>query len=184
MTYPSSGWREMFGGVNCLPVCALIMPRDKLVARLDAFSFAHDLSEGYPLFLLLLTAPALPEIVGLPGAFGHISLRPQDRPSITMEDRRPWVRDIALYLADLTRSAAVAGPGQWALLTGGETAASAIDTKTIAELRAGLADSTRHLRLLQSEIARLRASTPPGHHADLSPAGARAGQRVAEEHAA
>ena len=164
MTYPARGWREMFGGVNCLPVCALVMPRTGLIARLDAFAFEHDLSEDYTLFLLLLTDPALPAIVELPGAFGHISLRAQDRHSITMEDRRPWVRDIALYLADLTRSAAVAGPGQWALLTQNETGrdavTAAIDTKTIAELRAGLAGRERQLRLLQSEIIRLRATGP------------------------
>jgi hypothetical protein len=184
MTYPASGWREMFGGVNRLPVCALVMPRDQLAARLDAFTFGHDLSEDYTLFLLLLTDPALPEIVELPGTFGHISLRAQEQHSITMEDRRPWVRDISLYLADLTRSPAVAGPGQWALLTAGNTATATIDAKTIAELRAGLADGARQLRLMQSEIARLRAAGSPDHPADQAPAKTHLSQRVAEEHAA
>ncbi len=164
MTYPASGWREMFGGVNRLPVCALVMPREQLLARLDAFAFGHDLSEDYTLFLLLLTDPALPEIVELPGVFGHISLRPGDGHSITMKDRRPWVRDIALYLADLTRAAAVAGPGQWALLTqigtGTGTASATLDAKTIAELRAALEDRDRQLRLMQRETARLRATNP------------------------
>jgi hypothetical protein len=166
MTYPASGWREMFAGVNRLPVCALIIPRETLIARLDAFTFRHDLSEDYTLFLLLLTDPALPEIVELPGTFGHISLRAQDRHSITMEDRRPWVRDIALYLADLTQTATVAGPGQWALLARGDTAAATIDTKTIAELRAGLADRDRQIRLMKSELARLRATSPTNNQAD------------------
>jgi hypothetical protein len=166
MTYPASGWREIFSGVNCLPVCALVMPREALIARLDAFTFDHDLSEDYALFLLVLTDPGLPEIVELPGGFGHISLRAHDQHSVTMADRRPWVRDIALYLADLTRSAAVAGPGQWALLTqsgavGNTAAAAAIDTKTIAELRAGLAERDRDLRLMRSENARLRAADHP-----------------------
>ncbi|MCZ6523804.1 MAG: glycosyltransferase [Alphaproteobacteria bacterium] len=171
MTYPASGWREMFGGVNCLPVCALVMPRAGLIARLDAFTFEHDLSEDYTLFLLLLTDPALPEIVELPGLFGHISLRAGDHNSVTMEDRRPWARDIALYLTDLTRTASVTGPGQWALLarneTGRDSAAAALDAKTIAELRAGLANRDRQLRLMQSEIARLRALSPP----DSNPGG-------------
>jgi len=164
MTYPAAGWREMFGGVNRLPVCALVMPRELLLARLDAFAFEHDLSEDYALFLLVLTDPALPEIVELPGTFGHISLRAGEGHSITMEDRRPWVRDIALYLAGLTRTAAVAGPGQWALLTqtgaGRDPEAATLDAKTIAELRAALTGRDRQLRLMQHEIARLRAAGP------------------------
>jgi hypothetical protein len=74
------------------------------------------------------------------------------------------VRDIALYLADLTRAAAVAGPGQWALLTqigpGPDTASTTLDAKTIAELRAALEDRDRQLRLMQRETARLRATSP------------------------
>ncbi len=162
MSYPAAGWREMFGGVNRLPVCALVMPREPLLARLDAFAFEHDLSEDYALFLLVLTDPALPEIVELPGTFGHISLRPDERHSITLEDRRPWASGIALYLADLTRAAAVAGPGKWALLTqigaGRDPASAVLDANTIAELRAALTGRERQLRLMQSENARLRAT--------------------------
>jgi hypothetical protein len=165
-SYPASGWREMFRGFNRLPVCALVMPREALVARLDAFEFAHDLSEDYTLFLLLLTDPALAEIVELPGVFGHISLRPKEGQSITLEDRRPWVRDIALYLADLTRSPRVAGPGLWALLTqlenppGAGSAAAAMAAKTAAELHAALAARDRELRLMKVEIDRLRSAEP------------------------
>ena len=54
--------------------------------------------------------------------------------------------------------AAVAGPGQWALLAGRDTAAATLDAKTIAELHAGLAGRDRQLRLMQLEIARLRAA--------------------------
>jgi len=169
----------MFGGVNRLPVCAVIMPRETLIARLGTFTFRHDLSEDYTLFLLLLTDPALPEIVELPGTFGHISLRAQDRHSITMEDRRPWVRDIALYLADLTQTATVAGPGQWALLARGDTAAAAIDAKTIAELRAGLAGRDRQLRLMKSELARLRATSTTNNRVDN-----RTGHRTTQEKSA
>jgi len=162
MTYPAAGWREMFGGVNRLPVCALVMPREPLLARLDAFAFAHDLSEDYALFLLVLTDPALPKIVELPGTFGHISLRAGEGHSITMEDRRPWASDIALYLADLTGAAAVAGPGHWALLTqigaGRDPEAATLDAKTIAELRSALTRRDRQLRLMQSENAVLRAT--------------------------
>lgn len=153
--YPANGWRDMFGGVNRLPVCALVMPRATLLARLEAFDFRHDLSEDYALWLLLLTDPALPEIVELPGAFGHISLRAGEAHSVTMEDRRPWVRDIALYLADLAASPAVAGPGQWAQLAGLQ-AARAIDTATLAAMREAADRRDRDLRLLRQELAHLR----------------------------
>ena len=165
MTYPASGWREMFSGVNKLPVCALVMPREILIARLRAFKFRHDLSEDYALFLLVLTDPALPALIELPGAFGHISLRPGEVHSVTMTDRRPWACDIALYLADLTRTSTVAGPGQWALLTGNAAAPSpgaAFDAKAMAELRAALAGRERQIRLMRREIAQLRAPRPDG----------------------
>lgn len=158
--YPASGWRRMFGGVNRLPVCALVMPRARLLARLGDFAFRHDLSEDYTLHLLMLTDPALPEVVELPGTFGHISMRADESHSMTLEDRRPWVRDIALYLADLTRNAAVAGPGTWALLAGHETAESVIEAKSVAELQAALAERDRELRLMRREIAHLRDARP------------------------
>jgi glycosyl transferase family 2 len=173
-TYPAEGWRQMFGGVNCLPVCAMVMPRAQLIARLDSFAFNHDLSEDYTLFLLLLTDPALPEIVELPGTFGHISVRSDDRHSITMEDRRPWVRDIALYLADLTRAATISGPGQWALLSqcaaNRDSAAAALDAKTISELRAALAQRTRQIHLMRYENTRLRALGSTGNAPPSAPA--------------
>jgi hypothetical protein len=77
-----------------------------------------------------------------------------------MQDRRPWVRDIALYLAGLTRAATVAGPGQWALLSraGANAAAAALDGKTVAELRASLEGCERDLRLLRRENAQLRTT--------------------------
>jgi hypothetical protein len=54
----------------------------------------------------------------------------------------------------------VAGPGQWALLSraGANTAAAALDGKTVAELRASLAGRERDLRLLRRENALLRTS--------------------------
>lgn len=162
-SYPAAGWRRMFDGVNRLPVCALVMPRRRLLARLDDFAFRHDLSEDYALHLLVLTDPALPEVVELPGTFGHVSMRPGESHSMTLEDRRPWVRDIARYLADLTRSAAVAGPGKWALLAGRESAETATAAASIAELQAALAARDRELRLMRLEIAHLRAAQPaPG----------------------
>lgn len=185
--YPATGWREMFGGVNRLPVCALVLPRAALAARLDAFEFRHDLSEDYALWLLVLTDPALPEIVELPGAFGHISLRQGEGHSVTMADRRPWVRDIALYLADLAARPGVAGPGKWALLSG-SAAATVLDAKTMAEMTAGVEQRDRELRLLRQEVARLRAArvaeaTEAAHAAPNAPA-VKAGPAAARDHAA
>ena len=175
--YPADGWRRMFGGVNRLPVCALVMPRARLLARLDAFAFRHDLSEDYALNLLVLTDPEMPEIVELPGAFGHISLRAGEGHSMTLDDRRPWVRDIALYLADLTRNGRVAGPGTWALLAGPETADAALEHGRTAELQAALAERDRQLRLMRLEIHRLRAAIP-------EPPESRPAPRAAKEAAA
>ncbi len=115
--WPADNWRSLFSGVNALPVCAMIMPRDRLLARLDAFALRHDLSEDYALWLLMLTDPALPPIVECAGPFAHVSVREGGDNSVTMTDRRPWVRDIALYLADLTGDPAVAGPGVWQMLS-------------------------------------------------------------------
>jgi hypothetical protein len=163
--YPADGWRNMFGGVNWLPVCALVMPRTTLHPRLNAFEFRHDLSEDYALWLLLLSDPALPEIVELPGAFGHISLRAGEGHSVTMTDRRPWVRDIALYLADLAASPTVAGPGQWAQLAG-LRAANTIDAASMAAMREAADRRDLELRLLRRELSHLRAI----HLAEQAPA--------------
>jgi len=82
---------------------------------------------------------------------------------MALQDRRAWVRDIALYLADLTRDPKVAGPGQWALLTqidhrsDAGSAGAAFAAKTTAELRTALAERDRQLRLMQRELDRLRA---------------------------
>lgn len=157
-TYPGAGWRDMFGGVNRLPVCALVMPRERLMARLDAFEFRHDLSEDYALNLLILTDPELPPVAELGGTFGHISLRQGEGHSMTLADRRPWARDIALYLADLARAPGVAGPGQWALLAGRNGAEAAQTARRTAELEAALARRERDLRLALREIACLRGA--------------------------
>ncbi|MDH3668469.1 MAG: glycosyltransferase family 2 protein [Paracoccaceae bacterium] len=160
--YPASSWRDMFGGINCLPVCALLMPRERLIERLAAFEFRHDLSEDYALALLVLTDPGLPEIVEMAGLFGHISLRPHDGHSIALADRRTWSRDIALYLTDLARNPQVAGPGTWALLTREQSAAQAVGHQTISDLRNALARAERQTRLLTAENARLRGDYSDG----------------------
>ena len=156
--YPASRWREMFDGVNKLPVCAVIAPRDFVCRRLDTVDLTHDLSEDYALFLLLLTAPDLPAIHEVSGTFCHISLRGTEN-SVGMEDRRPWVRDIAGHLANLTASGVVAGPGLWSQLAAiGANGRTAGHDVAVKDLNQALANRDREIRLLRSETARLRAT--------------------------
>lgn len=157
-SWPAEGWRQLFAGVNALPICGLVMPRARLQARLDAFEFRHDLSEDYALFLLVLTDPELPPVVELPGTFAHISIRGDGQNSVTMPDRRPWVRDIALYLRDLTQSGAVAGPGVWRLLASRPGAEEVLAGQSLAECRAALDRRERELALMRRQIAELRAA--------------------------
>ncbi|MEM7743250.1 MAG: glycosyltransferase family A protein [Pseudomonadota bacterium] len=154
-TYPASGWLRMFGGANALPICAALMPRDFVLRRLDAVTLTHDLSEDYALFLLLLTAPDLPAVHELDDTFCHISLRGTEN-SVTMVDRRPWVRDIAGHLGRLTTTRRVAGPGVWALLAKGRSVEAGAST-VITDLKRSLTHCEADIRLLQRENARLRA---------------------------
>ncbi|MEM7056117.1 MAG: glycosyltransferase [Pseudomonadota bacterium] len=155
-TYHASGWRDLFSGANQLPVCALIMPKNRLRERLDTFCFSHDLSEDYALFLLIFTDPQLPAIFEIDGTFCHISLRGLEN-SVTMSDRRPWVSDITGYLSDLTTNPGVAGPGLWALLTAARTTSDDISrAQSTADLQSALHRSEANATLLRQENERLR----------------------------
>lgn len=155
--HPARGWRDMFSGINRLPICAVMVPRERLLARLDCHRIAHDLSEDYALFLLLLTDPALPEIVEIPSTFCHVSIRGDDN-SVTMPDRRPWARDIAAHLSDLTANQAVAGPGVWQLLARASREDAAGDAVT-RDLRQTVEKLQTNLALARREIQRLRGNT-------------------------
>ena len=154
--YPADGWRSLFGGANTLPICALIMPRDQLLARLETFTFNHDLSEDYALFLLIFTDPQLPAVFEVPQTFSHISLRGAEN-TVTMKDRRPWVSNICGYLADLAATPAVAGPGLWALLcSDAARSETVIDAKSVSDLRSALDRAQSNIDLLRQENERLR----------------------------
>lgn len=153
-TYPGARWRTLFGGVNALPVSAMVMPRRWLVRRLAQHAFGHDLSEDYAVFLLLLTDPDLPAVFETGQTFSHISVRGAEN-TVTMPDRRPWVRDISGHLRTLTGNDRVAGPGLWALLSG-ERGAPAT-ARGIADLSAALSRREQDIRLLTRENAALRA---------------------------
>ncbi len=155
-TYPARGWQDIFSGSNQLPICAMIVPKHRLWARLDAFCFDHDLSEDYALFLLIFTDPQLPAIFELGQTFCHISLRGTEN-SVAMEDRRPWVSDIAAYLSDLTSNPDVAGPGMWALLnTAGTRPADIAYAQYTADLQSALERAESNAALLRQENAQLR----------------------------
>ncbi|MEM9059707.1 MAG: glycosyltransferase family A protein [Pseudomonadota bacterium] len=158
--YPAAGWRQMFDGVNRLPICGMIIPRARLRARLKLASLNHDLSEDYALFLLVLTDPELPAVYECVESVAHISVRGSEN-SVMMTDRRPWVRDISGFLADLTRSGAVAGPGQWAVR--GSNGQDPVQTQPdeVAELREALARRNQEIRLLRQLLAGLRAQHAP-----------------------
>lgn len=154
--YPSSGWREMFSGVNRLPICAFIMPRKQLQDRIGAFPFRHDLSEDYALFLLVLTDNQLPGLFEVPDIVCHISVRGQEN-SVSMPDRRPWIRDITGFLSDLTSDLKVAGPGVWTLLAAKtKRKDDCIDGRSVSDLRQALDRAQDNIALLRRENARLR----------------------------
>ena len=157
--YPASGWRKMFGGFNRLPICALLIPREHLLKRLDDVCLRHDLSEDYALFLLMLTDPALPAIHEVDAVFCHISLRGHEN-TVTMEDRRPWVRDISGHLANLTGAdgaPGVASPGTWAMLSASQGTGEDPATSTaMVDLRQCLDRREREIKVLRRELAHLR----------------------------
>ncbi|MTE01752.1 glycosyltransferase [Paracoccus sp. YIM 132242] len=99
--YPAGGWRNMFGGVNQLPICAGILPRDWVVSQVGRFDFRHDYSEDFTLFLLLLQSADLPLILDVPRPFCIVSIRSDGSNTVTEEDRSGWVKDISMFLHDL-----------------------------------------------------------------------------------
>lgn len=100
-TWEADGWRKLFTGVNRVPVCGAIMPRDLLLTAIDAFEFRHDFSEDYVLQLLLLTQSDLPAIVEIPEVMSHVSIREVGENTMNLSDRTQWCVDIHGFLWDL-----------------------------------------------------------------------------------
>ncbi|MEM7212522.1 MAG: glycosyltransferase [Pseudomonadota bacterium] len=154
-SYPSSGWRDMFAGTNRLPICGLMIPRDRLVMRLSEFDLRHDLSEDYALFLLVLTDAALPAIHECSAPVAHISIRDSEN-SVLMSDRRPWVRDILAFLTDLTQAQSVASTGHWDMLRRSGPDERADLSESLVALQELLERRNQEIRLMQHEIRHLR----------------------------
>lgn len=100
-TFSANHWREQFGGVNQLPICSGVFPKNVLTRRLIRSKMNYDLSEDYALFLLVLSDPHLPAIYEIPHCLCHISIRSGDDNSVTAPDRTAWTRDIAGFLYDI-----------------------------------------------------------------------------------
>ncbi|MEL7152494.1 MAG: glycosyltransferase [Pseudomonadota bacterium] len=155
-SYPSAGWRNMFAGVNRMPICGMMFSRQRLRARLKDVPLNHDLSEDYALFLLMLTDPAMPSIHECPEAAVHISIRENEN-SVLMTDRRPWVRDITRFLADLTAPGAATGAGQWMLHADASMReAVRTDGETVLELQHLVERREQEIRMLRRELEQLR----------------------------
>lgn len=120
--YPAGGWRDMFIGYNRIPICGCLAPREFLQRRLETLPLRHDLSEDYALFLAILTAPDVPEIVEIEKPLSHISQRSEGENTMQMTDRKPWARHITSYLSDLSYEGP--GPGLFQVLLARARAAS------------------------------------------------------------
>lgn len=110
--YPGSGWRTVFQGVNTLPICAAVLPREWAVQTVEQFDFRHDYSEDFTLWLLLLGAPDLPLILDIPRPFCVVSIRNDGTNTVTENDRSRWVRDISMFLHDLHVEHPLSGEGR------------------------------------------------------------------------
>lgn len=155
--YTSDNIRYMFKGVNQLPVCALIAPRSWMQTRLKELQLRHDLSEDYTIYLALLCAPDLPPLLTYQDIFCVISSRDDESNTITMTDRRPWVRDITLFLHDLFVAAPIAGAGAAQMLNQMTRVPANAAAEYLGSSRAGEKQrQAREIALLKAEVEHLR----------------------------
>jgi len=155
--YHSDNIHHMFKGLNQLPVCALIAPRVWIQHRVKDVHLRHDLSEDYTIYLALLCAPDLPSLLTYQDFFCLISSRDDGSNTITMTDRRPWVRDITLFLHDLFVSTPVLGVGgvqirAQAASNPANVAADYLRSPRLEEKQR----QAREISLLKTEVAHLR----------------------------
>ena len=156
-SYPAKGWRVMFGGVNQLPICAGILPRDWLSSHVERFNFRHDYSEDFTLFLLLLQTSDLPLILDTPRPFCVVSIRNDGTNTVTEKDRGRWVRDISMFLHDLHISCSHNGEGRLQTLIESRSSLSEPMPKTVPpvddRLRRELAVARAENDALRSRLA-------------------------------
>jgi hypothetical protein len=164
--YPHN-WKTMFSGINALPICSIVTPRDSLLERLSIANLRYDLSEDYTLFLLLLTNPNLPEIFELPFTISHISIRPAGENSVTTIDRTKWTHDISGFLYDLIRSDA-ASDGMWKMFTRHVDSDNNIfNGEHMDILKEKVNQKNKEISLLKRQILALRSLKNNGYEGDL-----------------
>ncbi|KAA9009626.1 glycosyltransferase [Sphingobium limneticum] len=155
--YPGLNWRSMFAGVNHLPICGPVIPREFLLRRVSEFRFDYDLSEDYTLFLLLLSAPDLPPVVNLSKVIAHISIREGDDNSVTAPDRTGWTRDISAYLYSLFYGSASQGASCWSSLLKQHIVPVSKDTQEqIIQFQAALSRKDGQILQMSREIEYLQ----------------------------
>lgn len=159
--YPGANWRSMFAGVNHLPICGPVIPRDFLLRRIEDFRFDFDLSEDYTLFLLLLSAPDLPPVVNLTKVIAHISIREGDDNSVTALDRTGWTRDISNYLHSLFYGSASKGAAWSSVLKQHAAPVNSEIGGQIVQLQTALSRKDGQILQLSREIEYLRALVKP-----------------------
>lgn len=99
--WPADAWRVLFEGVNKVPVCGVVAPRERLLQALRSVPLRHDLSEDYAMHLALLLDRDLPPIVEIHQTLSHISMRGAEDSTMNMQDRMKWCADIFGFLHDL-----------------------------------------------------------------------------------
>ena len=99
--WSADAWRQLFEGVNKVPICGVIAPRARLLKALKSIPFRHNLSEDYVMHLALLLDRELPPIVELHQSFSHISMRGAEDSTMESSDRSRWCQDIFGFLHDL-----------------------------------------------------------------------------------
>lgn len=159
-SYESQSWARAFRGVNPLPICGYLTPTALLKKRVSQFPLRHDLSEDYALLLLVLTSPELPQVVEISAPTCNISLRDGGDNVVTMQDRRPWLRDVTAFLDEMQNDEKVASQGQWQLLqmTSGMTEAEALALREeVAQARRRIAGLGKELDQAHAEIRGLRS---------------------------
>lgn len=156
-TYYSDNYKYMFTGSNQLPVCAMIAPREWIQERLRNIELRHDLSEDYTIYLALLCAPDLPPLLIYADVFCMISSRSDGSNTITMKDRRPWVRDITLFLHDLFVGDTIPGTGAVQLLgPSAQVPPNAAISYLETTSSTGAVRQAREIAMLRAEVDHLR----------------------------
>jgi Glycosyl transferase family 2 len=100
--YKAQEWPVLFRGVNSVPLCGVVHPREFIQSALNEYGFRHDLSEDFFLHLLLLSHPRRPQIrIFDRVVYAYQSHRVADDNVSNVVDRRGWCLDTCNGLFDV-----------------------------------------------------------------------------------